>query len=183
MNDTIGQWFAMVFSHPDLLGALAIAAKTAVIYIFVILGLRLLGTRELGQISNYDLVLIIILANAVQNSLVGSDTTLFGGLTSAFTLLVLNRLFTWILVRNPGIRHWIESDPILIVRDGKLLKDNMKKEGVTVEHVKAAMREHGIASLEKVQMAVLEVDGTISIVAKDSQVYRTHHHFRGLGQV
>jgi uncharacterized membrane protein YcaP (DUF421 family) len=183
MVDPLQQWLALVFSHPDWAGALAIAAKSAVIYVFVILGLRLLGKRELGQISNYDLALIVILANAVQNALVGNDTTLLGGITSAATLLALNRVFTWVVIQKPELRRWIEGEPVLIVRDGKLLTDHMKKEGVTREHVLAAMREHGIGELDKVQMAVLEVDGTISIIARDAEVYRTHRHFRGLDQV
>jgi uncharacterized membrane protein YcaP (DUF421 family) len=83
---------------------------------------------------------------------------------------------------NPKLRHWVEGEPVLIVREGKLLKDCMKKEGVTREHVMAAMREHGIGELDKVQMAVLEVDGTISIVAKDAEVHRTRHRFRGIKQ-
>ena len=183
MGGSLQQWLALVFSHPDLAGVLAIAAKSAVIYVFVILGLRLVGKRELGQISNYDLALIVILANAVQNALVGKDNTLFGGITSAATLLMLNRAFTWLVVQSPELRHWIEGEPVLIVRDGKLLKDRMKKEGLTREHIMAAMREHGIGELDKVQMAVLEVDGTISIVGKDAKVQQTEHHFRGLDRV
>ena len=90
-------WLDVVFSHPDLYGTAVIAGKSAVIYIFLVLGLRLLGQRELGQMSVYDLVLIVVLANAVQNAMVGSDTTLIGGIVAASTLLVLNRLFTYLL--------------------------------------------------------------------------------------
>src|ERR1700710_38127 len=98
MNST--SLWAEVFSHPDLKGGLLIAGKTTVIYLFLVLGLRLLGKRELGQMNLYDLVLIIVLANAVQNSMVGDDSSLVGGIIAAVTLLILNRLFNLILARS-----------------------------------------------------------------------------------
>src|SRR5438552_6297959 len=96
-------WLAEVFSCPDWLTLLSIVGRTAVIYPLVILGIRLLGTRELGRLNAYDLVLIIVLANSVQNALVGGDTTLVGGLVSAFTLLLMNLLVTWLLNRFPWL--------------------------------------------------------------------------------
>ncbi len=176
----LAQWLSQVFSSPDLPGALAIAAKTAVIYVAMILGLRLLGKRELGQLSIYDLVLIIVISNSVQNAMVGGDNTLLGGLVSALTLLLLNRLFTWFMQRSDTISDWMEGEPTLLVRDGKLITRQIQREGITKEHVLAAMREHGIDDLKQVQMAVLEVDGSISIVAKDAQIHRTHHRLRGM---
>ncbi len=180
MNSLLSGWLGTVFSHPDLAGALAIAAKTAVIYVFLIVGLRLLGKRELGQMSIYDLVLIVVIANAVQNAMVGDDSSLFGGLTAAVTLLILNRVLTWLMVSRRGVRHWMLGDPVLIVKDGRMLPEAMRREGVTRDHVLAAMREHGIGELENVQMAVLEVDGAISIVPKETVVHRTQRRFRGL---
>jgi uncharacterized membrane protein YcaP (DUF421 family) len=180
MDDTPVKWFASIFSHPDLAGSLIIAAKTAVIYVFIVAGLRLLGKRSLGQMSIYDLVLIVVIANAVQNAMVGQDTTLGGGLVAAVTLLILNRIFTWLAVRFPEVRHLAVGEPVLIVSNGQLLEDQMKREGITPEHVMAAMRERGIDKLENVQMAVLELDGAISIVPKESAVHRTQRRFRGL---
>ncbi len=180
MGNLLSQWLADIFSHPDWMGALVIAGKTTVVYLVLILGLRLLGKRELGQMSIYDLVLIVVIANAVQNAMVGQDNTLFGGLTAAFTLLVLNRGFTILLIRSERVEHLMLGEPVLIAKDGKLLEEPMRKQGLTKEHVLAAMREHEIDNLSKVQMAVLEVDGTISIVPKEQSVFRTHHKFRGL---
>jgi len=173
-------WLAAVFSHPNPLGALIIAGKTAVIYVFLLVGLRLLGKRELGQMTVYDLVLIVVLANSVQNAMVGNDTTLVGGIVSACTLLLLNRFFTALLVANPRFEHFAAGEPVLLVRDGNMLRENMRKEGITPELVMAALREHGIGGINEVQMAVLEVDGTISVVPKQATVYRTRHHFRAL---
>ncbi len=180
MNNLFAQWLGMVFSHPDLPGALAIAAKTALIYLFLIVGLRLLGKRELGQMSVYDLVLIVVISNSVQNAMVGPDTSLGGGLVAALILLALNRLLTWLMIRNPRLERWIAGDPVLIVRDGQLLDAAMRKQGVTRDTVLAAMREHGLNRLEDVQMAVLEPDGAISIVPKGLSLHRTQRHFRGL---
>jgi uncharacterized membrane protein YcaP (DUF421 family) len=180
MQNLFSQWVADIFSHPDLAGALVIAGKTAVVYLFLIAGLRLLGKRELGQMSVYDLVLIVVIANAVQNAMVGPDNSLGGGLVAAATLLLMNRGLTWLLLQRRGFRHWMLGDPVLIVRDGHLLPDAMRREGITRDHVLAAMREHGIGDLGDVQMAVLEVDGAISIVPKDASVQRTHRRFRGL---
>lgn len=176
----LDKWLGEVFSHPDPLGMLAIAAKTAVIYVFLVIGLRLLGKRELGQMTIYDLVLIVVLANSVQNAMVGDDTSLVGGLVAAITLLLLNRAFTLLLTRYPGLERRMVGEPLLIAKDGHLLQTRMEKEGLTADVVMAALREHGIARLEDTKMCVLEVDGTISVVPMDATVHRTRHHFRAL---
>ena len=173
-------WLAEVFSHPTLSGAALIAGKTTVIYLFLVLGLRLLGKRELGQMNIYDLVLIIVLANAVQNAMVGDDNSLIGGIVSAFTLLIWNRLFTIAMVRSPKVEHLMVGDPMLIVKDGEIIHHRCHREGVTREQIQAALREHGMARLEDAAMCVLEVDGTISVVPKEAGVQRTRRHFKAL---
>jgi len=175
-----GQWLSEVFSHPDVFGALVIAGKTSVVYLFLVVGLRLLGKSELGQMTTYDLVLVVPLANSVQNAMVGPDTTLVGGLVAAATLLSVNRLLTFLLVRYPGLEQRLVGEPVLIVRNGRLLLDQMRKSGMTPELVMAAMREHGIGRLDDVRMSVLEVDGTVSVVPKEAIVRRTRRHFRAL---
>lgn len=174
------QWLAAVFTSPDPVGLLVIAAKTALIYVFLIAGLRLLGRRELGQMTIYDLVLIVVLANAVQNAMVGSDTSLLGGLVAALTLLLLNRGFTLLLVRFPELEHRVIGEPLVIVSDGRTIPQRLKQEGVSHEQLQAALREHGIERVEDARLCVLEVDGTISVVPRDSKVHRTRRHFRSL---
>lgn len=173
-------WLAQVFSYPDPLIVLSIAAKTAVIYIFVVVGLRLLGTRELGQLTIYDFVLIVVISNAVQNALVGGDTTLVGGLVSALTLLIFNRLFTWLLDRFPSLAHQMVGEPVVLVSEGQPRWERMRKEGVTREELMAGVREHGVAELDDIRLAILEVDGTISVVPRGSNVHRSRHRARGL---
>jgi uncharacterized membrane protein YcaP (DUF421 family) len=169
-----------IFDAPSLSGAAIIAAKTAVIYLFLIFGLRLLGKRELGQMSLYDLVMIIVLGNAVQNAMINNDNTLVGGLVAATVLLVLNRLFNMLTLRSHRIEALMVGEPVLIISNGMLLAAPMKRQGITEEQVMAALREHGMDDVAAVHMAVLEVDGTISVVPSGSNVLKTKRHFRAL---
>lgn len=181
MNKAIMNWLANVFTHPPTVTeALLIAGKTAVIYLFLVAGLRMLGKRELGQMTIYDLVLVIVLANAVQNSMVGPDSTLAGGMIAALTLLIMNRIFSIILSRSTKVEHFMVGEPMLILNDGKLILERMAREGVTREQVMAALREHGMEKLEQAHMCVLEIDGTISVVPCESNVHRTRRHYRAL---
>ena len=174
------KWLADVFSHPDLRGSLMIAAKTSVIYLFLVAGLRLLGKRELGQMNIYDLVLLIVIANAVQNAMVGSDNSLVGGIVAATTLLIFNRAFAAAMERSPKLEKFMVGEPTLIVNDGKILPDKMKREGVTRDQLLAALREHGMEKVDQAHICVLEVDGTISVVPQGSTVHKTRHHFKAL---
>ena len=174
------KWLADVFSHPDIRGGLIIAAKTSVIYLFLVAGLRLLGKRELGQMNIYDLVLLIVIANAVQNAMVGSDNSLVGGIIAAITLLVFNRAFAAMMERSPKLEKFMVGEPTLIVNDGQILTEKMKREGVTRDQLMAALREHGMEKVDQAHMCVLEVDGTISVVPQGSTVHKTRHHFKAL---
>jgi uncharacterized membrane protein YcaP (DUF421 family) len=172
--------WARVFDHPSLSGALAIVGRTAVVFVVLIIGLRVLGKRELGQMTIYDLVLLVIVGNAVQNAMVGSDTTLVGGIVAVGVLLVLNRLLTIISGRSRRLARVLVGEPVLLVSDGHFLEGHLRRHGITHDQVFAALREHGVASLHGVKMAVLEVDGTISVVPLASTSYRTVHHYKGL---
>jgi uncharacterized membrane protein YcaP (DUF421 family) len=169
-----------IFDHPSLHGALIIAAKTAAVYAFLVAGLRLLGKRELGQMSLYDLVLIIILGNAVQNAMINSDNTLGGGVVAAVVLLGLNRLLNTVIVRSRRIERALIGDPVMLVHDGAILPDRMKRQGITRDQLDAALREHGFDSLDDVSIVVLEVDGTMSVVPRGAPVLKTRRHYRGL---
>ncbi len=171
-------WLAEVFSCPDGLTLLSIAGKTTLIYFLVVLGLRLLGTRELGRLNAYDFVLIVVLANSVQNAMVGGDNSLVGGIVAALTLLLLNRLLTWLLDRYPWLEKHMTGEPAVLVSDGRAQEVRMRREGVTPDELMAALREHGVTRLEDVRLAVLEVDGDISVVPRDSLVHRARRRFR-----
>jgi uncharacterized membrane protein YcaP (DUF421 family) len=172
--------FAQVFDYPSLDGAATIAAKTAIIYAFLILGLRLLGKRELGQLSLYDLVMVIILGNAVQNAMINNDNTLGGGLVAATVLLGLNWTLNRVIARSRTAERVLVGEPILIVHDGKPLRDRMRREGITMDQLGAALREHGLDDVTAVHLAVMESDGTISVVPSGAAVLKTRRHYRGL---
>lgn len=172
--------WSKIFDYPDAHTALVIAAKTAVIYLFLIGGLRLLGKRELGQMNIYDLVMIVVLGNAVQNAMIDNDNTLMGGIISAVTLLIMNRAFNLLMVRSPKLERVMVGEPVMILNDGQFLQSNMEREGVTRDQVLAALREHGLDRPDEAHMCILEVDGTISVVPKDAEVFKTRRHYRAL---
>lgn len=169
-----------IFDYPTGRDAAIIAAKTAIIYVFLIGGLRLLGKRELGQMSLYDLVMIIVLGNAVQNAMINNDNTLGGGIVAALVLLVLNRGFNELVVRSKRVERIMVGEPVLIVHDGVVMKDRMRQQGMTQEQLDAALREHGLDSLENVHSCILEVDGTVSCIPRQAAVMKTRRHYRGL---
>jgi uncharacterized membrane protein YcaP (DUF421 family) len=176
----LNPWLVKVFDYPDAIGMWMIVAKTIVVYLFLIAGLRLIGKRELGQMNIYDLVLIVIVGNAVQNAMMGNDNTLCGGLISAATLLIVNRGFNMLLQRSKRVERVMVGQPVLILNDGVPIEAKMKKEGITHDQLLAALREHGLTRADQAHMAVLEVDGSISVVPLDSAVFKTKRHFRAL---
>jgi uncharacterized membrane protein YcaP (DUF421 family) len=158
----------------------AIALRTIVVYFALLIGIRIAGKRELGQMSPFDLVVVLIIANAVQNAMVGPDTSLNGGLMAAFILLLIN----WIVGRLRLRYHWLERDitghATLLVNDGHFIEHNMRREGIDEDDVEMAMREHGVNKVSQVEVAILEVDGTISIVPKQTGTsHRTRRRVRG----
>lgn len=167
-----------IFDHPTALGALAIAGKTAAVYVFLVLGLRLLGKRELGQMGLYDFVMIVVLGNAVQNAMLGTDTTLAGGLVAAAVLLGLNRLVNEVVARSKRAQHLLVGEPVLLLSAGAVLPQAMHRQGITPEQLTAALREHGMEDPSEAALAVLEVDGTISVVPQGTDIHRTRRHFK-----
>lgn len=159
---------------------LEIIARTAIIYLAVLVGLRLTGKREVGQMSPIDLVLLILIANAVQNAMTGPDTSVTGGIVAAATLLLLNFIVSHLLFGNRRLRRFVEGTPTILIRDGEFLLESLASEHITPDEVRQALREHGVSSVEEVGVAVLEVDGSISVLKKvelPSQE-QPHHRFR-----
>jgi uncharacterized membrane protein YcaP (DUF421 family) len=150
-------------------GLLEIAFRTFVVYLVVVIGLRIFGKRELGQMSPFDLVLILTLSNAVQNAMTGPNTSLTGGIVSAATLLFTNWLLTNLSDRVPMIGKWLEGEPSILVQDGHIFYDHMKHERVDMDELLMAVREHDLDRISQISKATLEVDGTISIVPKEEQ--------------
>lgn len=146
---------------------LQIALRTVVIYSVVLIGVRLSGKREVGQMTPFDLTLLLLLSNSVQNAMTGPDTSLFGGVAAAATLLILNYLVADLSGVNRRFRRLIQGQPSLLVHDGKIIESHMAKEHVSMDELQRALREHGIPSCHDVALAVLEVDGSISCLKYD----------------
>ena len=141
-----------------------IALRTAAIYFLVLVGVRLSGKREVGQMTPFDLTLLLLISNSVQNAMTGSDTSLVGGIAAAATLLLVNRLVAAISGSNRRLRKVIEGEPSLLVHDGQVITAHMAKEHVSMDELERALREHGINNYHDVALAVLEVDGSISFL-------------------
>lgn len=144
-----------------------ILLRTALVYLVILAGLRLSGKREIGQMTVFDLVVLLLISNAVQNAMVGPDTSLTGGILAAVVLLGLNFLVARLRLRSPLLRRWVEGTPTLLVLHGQTIPSHLQKEGVDEESLLAALREHGISAVSSVEMAVLEIDGSISVVPAD----------------
>ena len=161
---------------------LQIALRTAIIYVVILAGLRLLGKREVGQMTPFDLVLLLLIANAVQNAMTGPDTSVTGGIVAAATLLLINFLITRLAWRQKKVRQWVEGTPTLLIRSGKVLSANLAKELITLDELEQALREHGVGTVADVNLAVLEIDGSISVLRQDEMptAARPHHRIRFL---
>ncbi|HZQ68530.1 MAG TPA: YetF domain-containing protein [Terriglobales bacterium] len=146
---------------------LEIALRTAVVYAVVLLGVRLSGKREVGQMTPFDLTLLLLISNGVQNAMTGPDTSLLGGVVAAATLLVLNYIVAEFSGVNRRFRKFVQGQPSLLVHDGKVIESHMAKEHVSMDELQRALREHGLASYHEVALGVLEVDGSISFLKYD----------------
>lgn len=156
--------------------------RAAIVYIVLLLGIRLTGKREVGQMTPFDLVLLLLISNAVQNSMIGPYNALTAGLVAAITLLLFNRGMSRLVFKNRKWRRRIEGSPSLLIFDGQLNRETLQREGVTETDLRAALREHGVELFSQVHMAVLEVDGNISVIRQEERpsLARPHHRFRFL---
>ncbi len=142
--------------------------RAVLIYAVFFGALRLFGKREIGQFTLFDLALVLIAANALQPAITGPDTSVLGGVVVILTLFVLNRGVSLLRVRSALVRRLLEFGPTEIGRDGTWLLPELVRQGLDLVDVEAALREHGLNDVGQMKRAVLEADGSISIVAIDS---------------
>jgi uncharacterized membrane protein YcaP (DUF421 family) len=143
-----------------------LVVRAAVVYVFLLVLLRLTGKRQVGQLAPFDLVLLLVLSNAVQNSMNAGDNSLIGGLVSAATLVLLNYLVAIATWRNKKLETLIEGKPEILIHNGKLFEDVADKARLTHHEIQAALRRGGCTCVEEVHAAILENNGAISIVAR-----------------
>ena len=143
--------------------------STLVIYIFIVIAIRLFGKKELAQLSVVDMAFILLISNAVQNAMVGPDSTLLGGLIAASTLFVMNFIFKYLQFRFPKFGKVVDGNAIMLIYKGKVIDEHLRKAQITVDELLQAVREHGVPSVTEVDLAILEVDGNISVLSNEYQ--------------
>jgi len=147
-----------------------LVVRSAVVYAFLVALLRLTGKRQIGQLAPFDLVLLLVLSNAVQNSMNGGDNSLIGGLISAATLVAINGAIGYATFRNKTLEALVEGRPEVIIHNGKVFEQVMRRAKLTHHELSAALRQAGCTCPEEVQAAILENNGSISVVSRRSRL-------------
>lgn len=152
-----------------------IVLRSIAVYFFMIAALRIFGKKELSQLNTADVILILLISNSVQNAMVGNNSSLTGGLVAALILFILNYLLKKIMFTSKFFRQLIQSKPEILIHNGKIEFSSLSRLGITSDEMQEAMREHGIEYYKDVKLAMLEVDGNISIISGNENIKQTHH--------
>lgn len=162
---------------PDNLTSLLwVCCRSLAVYLVVLLGFRFAGKRHLSQLSLPDFALILLISNAVQNAMVGNDTSLAGGITAAVALLFGNFILTKVLSKSKGTREFLVGEPKLLVRNSQIVPSALVSEELSEDDLLEAIREHGFESLSEVRTAIIENDGSISIIPYPEKGTHIEHH-------
>jgi uncharacterized membrane protein YcaP (DUF421 family) len=145
----------------------AIALRTAIVFVLLVVAVRGTGKRQTGEMNVHDLLLVLVLANAVQNAMTMGNGHLTVALVSSGTLLLLGWLLAVLLRRHPAWQPVLLGTPTILVERGRLIRQNMKREGVTETDLLGAVRQQGLLDLGGVKLAVLEIDGSISVIPSE----------------
>jgi len=162
----------LVWTHLVTSGApvLEKILRAVVVYVFLIVGLRLSGKRELAQLNPFDLVVLLTLSNTVQNAIIGDDNSLLGGLIGATALLVVNYLVVRFMFFHPKMEQAIEGQPVCLIEAGKICEDKLRQELVNVSELRSAAHRQGFETLNDVESAVLEPGGAFSFTRKEATI-------------
>ena len=153
---------------------LHIILSTSAVFFFIMIVFRIFGKTELAQLSITDLVFVLLISNAVQNAMVGPDTSLLGGLVAASVLFFINMVLKRIKYRFPIFKKFMDGEPIILVYKGVINTANCRKVGITEDEILETIREHGSDSVDEVNSVILEADGNISVVSNEYK----HHSMR-----
>src|SRR5437660_8382091 len=143
-----------------------VAGSTAAIYLFLLVLLRLFGYRQLGQLTVIDLVVVLTLGSAVETAMIHGDVSLPAGLASTATLLVLNHILTVTFLRSERLRHLVGGGPVLLVYRGSPVDEHLRRVGMTQADLRVALRSRGYSGAGECQEAILEPDGTVSVIPR-----------------
>ena len=140
--------------------------RSVVVYLFLLAAFRFTGKRQVGQLTPFDLVVLLVISNVVQNAVIGPDNSLGGGLLGAVVILALNGLLVEVTYRSKRLRRVLEASPTVLVHNGKLVEKNLASERITLDDLHAAMRRAGVVDIAHVRVAVLEENGGISVIPR-----------------
>jgi uncharacterized membrane protein YcaP (DUF421 family) len=157
--------------------------RPILVYLFLVVAVRLAGRRELAQLNSFDLVVLMMLANTVQNATIGNDNSLVGGLIGVSALLLVNYGVTRVLYDHPRLDRIIEGEPVVLVRNGQVLREHLTRQAITREELMEAIRKQGLGSVDQVAQAVLETGGVISVVPRVTTEARLHRLDQRLDQI
>lgn len=157
--------------HPYL----DIVVRSISVYLFMVIALRIFGKKELSQLNTADVILILLISNSVQNAMVGSNSTLLGGIIAALALFVINFIFKRIVLKSKFIKDIVQDKPEILVHNGKIEFKTLSRLGITSDELQEAMREHGIEYYKDVKLAMFEIDGNISVISGNETLRQTNH--------
>ncbi|SHM35665.1 DUF421 domain-containing protein [Flavobacterium xinjiangense] len=152
-----------------------IILRSISVYFFMIIALRIFGKKELSQLNTADVILILLISNSVQNAMVGTDTTLWGGLAAATVLFFINFVLKKLMYKYKGFSDFMQEKPEILIHDGNLDFKSLSRLNITADELKEAMREHGLEYFKDVKLAMLEIDGNISIISGDRDLKQTQY--------
>jgi uncharacterized membrane protein YcaP (DUF421 family) len=152
---------------PDLGSDLvSVIIRTAIVYVCLVLGFRFLGKREAGQLSTLDLVVLLVIANAVQNAMVGENTSLIAGLVAAAVILILDLVLHKAADRWEPLRNALDGEPTLLVDHGRILYENLRQEGISDRELAVALRQNQLMNADEALFVFLETNGQISVIPR-----------------
>ncbi|MBC7845418.1 MAG: DUF421 domain-containing protein [Flavobacterium sp.] len=154
---------------------LDIIIRSASVYLFMLIAIRIFGKKELSQLNSADVILILLISNSVQNSMVGSNISLLGGLAAASVLFAINFMLKKLMYKFPKFSELMQEKPEILIHDGKLDFKALSKLNITSDEIKEAIREHGIENFTDVKLAMLEIDGNISIISGEKNLRQSHY--------
>jgi uncharacterized membrane protein YcaP (DUF421 family) len=169
-------WTRMFLLPPDAVDIVEKMLRPIFVYLFLLVGLRIAGKRELAQLNAFDLIVLLTLSNTVQNAIIGNDNSVSGGIIGATTLLAVNYGVVRLMHRFRKLDRLIEGRADILMRDGKIVKDHLAREFITHAQLEAAARKQGIASLHEVERCILESTGTITFVQKRPLAEDSRHN-------
>ena len=152
-----------------------IIIRSASVYLFMLIALRIFGKKELSQLNTADVILILLISNSVQNAMVGSNISLLGGLAAASVLFVINFALKKLMYKSKWFSDFMQEKPEILIHEGKIDFKALSKLNITSDELQEAMREHGVEHFADVKLAMLEIDGNISIISGKINLRQTHY--------